>query len=115
MKVRLPKSGGAGMNDIQKLAKQAQLAQEEMEKASAQLEEKEYEASAGGEVVKVTVNGRLEVKKIDIKPEIVDPEEIDMLSDMITAAVNEAIKKANTEKENVMQNISGQMNLPGLF
>ncbi len=115
MKVRLPKSGGAGMNDIQKLAKQAQLAQEEMEKASAELEKKEYEATSGGEAVKVVVNGKLEVKKIDIKPEVADPEETDMLSDMIIAAVNEAVKKANAEKESVMQSISGQMNLPGLF
>ncbi len=115
MKVRLPKSGGAGMQDIQKLAKQAQLAQEEMEKASAELEEKKYEATSGGEAVKVTINGKLELQKIDIKPEVVDPEETDMLSDMIIAAVNEAIKKANTEKETVMQSISGQMNLPGLF
>jgi DNA-binding YbaB/EbfC family protein len=115
MKVRLPNNGGAGMNDIQKLARQAQQAQEQMEKASAELEEKEYSATSGGEAVKVTVNGKLEVQKIDIKPEVVDPEEIDMLSDMIIAAVNEAIKKANTEKETVMQNISGQMNLPGLF
>jgi nucleoid-associated protein EbfC len=115
MKVRLPSGGGAGINDIQKLAKQAQQAQEQMEKASATLGEKEYEATSGGEAVKVTVNGKLEVQKIDIKPEVVDPEEIDILSDMIIAAVNEAIKKANTEKESVMQSISGQMNLPGLF
>ncbi len=115
MKVRLPQSGGAGINDIQKLAKQAQQAQEEMEKATAELEEKEYEATSGGEAVKVIVNGKLEILKIDIKPEVVDPKETDMLSDIIIAAANEAIKKANVEKEAVMQSISGKMNLPGMF
>ncbi len=114
MKVRLPKSG-AGMNNIQDLAKKAQEAQEKMEKASAELEEKEYSASSGGEAVKVTISGKLEVKNIDIKPEVVDPQDVTMLSDLIIAAVNEAIKKVNEEKEEMMQNISGQMHIPGLF
>lgn len=114
MKVRLPKSG-AGMNDIQRLAKQAQEAQEEMEKASAELEKKEYIASSGGEAVKVTVSGKFEVKNIDIKPEVVDPQDVSMLSDLIIAAINEAIRKADQEKEEMMQSISGQMHIPGLF
>ena len=114
MKVRLPKSG-AGMNDLQKLAKQAQEAQKEMEKASEQLEEKEYIASSGGEAVKVTISGKLEIKEINIKPEVVDPEDVGMLSDLIIAATNEAIKKATREKEEMMNNISEQMNIPGLF
>lgn len=114
MKVRLPKSG-AGMNDIQRLAKQAQEAQEEMEKASAELEKKEYSASSGGEAVKVTVSGKFEVKNIDIKPEVVDPQDVSMLSDLIIAAINEAIRKADQEKEEMMQSISGQMHIPGLF
>lgn len=114
MKVRLPKSG-AGMNDIQRLAKQAQEAQEEMEKASAELEKKEYSASSGGEAVKVTVSGKFEVKNIDIKPEVVDPQDVGMLSDLIIAAINEAIRKADQEKEEMMQSISGQMHIPGLF
>ena len=114
MKVRLPKSG-AGMNDIQRLAKQAQEAQEEMEKASAELEKKEYSASSGGEAVKVTVSGKFEVKNIDIKPEVVDPQDVSMLSDLIIAAINEAIRKADQEKEETMQSISGQMHIPGLF
>ncbi len=115
MKVRLPKGSDAGMSNIQQLAQQAQKAQEEMEKASAELETKEYIATSGGEAVTVIVSGKLEVQKIDIKPEIVDPEDTEILSDMIIAAVNEAIKKANTEKEEAMQSISGQLNMPGLF
>lgn len=115
MKVRLPKSSGAGMNNLQQLAKQAQETQAKMEQASSELEAKEYFATSGGEAVKVKINGKLEVQSIELKPEIVDPEEVDMLSDLIIAAINEAIKKANEEKEEVMGQISGQMNLSGLF
>lgn len=115
MKVRLPKNHGGEMNNLQQLAKQAQETQAKMEQASAELDAKEYSATSGGEAVKVVINGKLEVIKMEIKPEVVDPEEVDMLSDMIIAAVNEAIKKATVEKETVMQDLSGQMNIPGLF
>ena len=115
MKVRLPNSGSFGMNNMQDLVKKAQKAQEEMEKSQAELEEKEYSASSGGEAVKVVINGKMEITKLEIKPEIVDPEDVEMLSDMIIAAVNESIKKASEDKEETMQKISGQMNLPGLF
>ena len=115
MKVRLPKSGNPSMNSMQQLMLQAQKAQEEMEKESSRLDEKEYIAISGGEAVKVTVSGKLEVKNIEIKPEVVDPDDVDMLSDMIIAATNEAIKKATTEKDSVLQQISGKMNIPGMF
>lgn len=115
MKVRLPKNNSFGMNNMQDLVKKAQKAQEEMEKSQAELEEKEYSASSGGEAVKVVINGKMEITKLEIKPEIVDPEDVEMLSDMIIAAVNESIKKASADKDEVMQKISGQMNLPGLF
>ncbi|MBQ6143559.1 MAG: YbaB/EbfC family nucleoid-associated protein [Clostridia bacterium] len=115
MKVRLPKNNSFGMNNMQDLVKKAQKAQEEMEKSQAELEEKEYSASSGGEAVKVVINGKMEITKLEIKPEIVDPEDVEMLSDMIIAAVNESIKKASADKDEAMQKISGQMNLPGLF
>ena len=117
MKARLPKgySNGGGNTNIQQLARQAQKMQEEMDAASTELEAKEYSATAGGEAVKVTVTGGMEVKKIDIKPEVVDPEDIEMLSDLIIAAVNEALRAASTEKEEVMTKISGGLNMPGLF
>lgn len=115
MKVRLPQSNGGGMNNLQQLARKAQETQKQMEQASAELEVKEYSATSGGGAVEVLVNGKLEIQNIKIEPEIVDKNEIDMLSDLIKAAVNEAIKKANDEKEEVMQSISGQMNIPGLF
>lgn len=115
MKVRLPNQGMGGMN-IQKLAKQAQEAQKEVEKVSAELDEKEYTATAGGEAVKVTIIGKPEVKKIEVNSELVDvAEDMDLLCDMIVAATNEAIKKATNEKDTALNSITGGMNLPGLF
>ncbi len=116
MKARLPKGyGGGGTNNIQQLARQAQKIQDDMEAASAELEAKEYEAAAGGGAVKVTVTGKLEVVKVDIQPEVVDPEDVEMLSDLIMAAVNEAIRTAAKEKEERMDAISGGLNIPGMF
>ncbi len=116
MKARLPKGyGGGGANNIQQLARQAQKIQDDMEAASAELESKEYEAAAGGGAVKVTVTGKLEVTKVDIQPEVVDPEDVEMLSDLIMAAVNEAIRAAAKEKEERMDSISGGLNIPGMF
>ncbi len=116
MKARLPKGyGGGGANNIQQLARQAQKIQDDMEAASAELEGKEYEAAAGGGAVKVTVTGKLEVTKVDIQPEVVDPEDVEMLSDLIMAAVNEAIRAAAKEKEERMDSISGGLNIPGMF
>ena len=116
MKARLPKGyGGGGANNIQQLARQAQKIQDDMEAASAELEAKEYEAAAGGGAVKVTVTGKLEVVKVDIQPEVVDPEDVEMLSDLIMAAVNEAIRTAAKEKEERMDAISGGLNIPGMF
>lgn len=116
MKARVPKNyGGGAPANLQQLARQAQKMQEEMDEASEQLEVKEYSAASGGEAIKVTVTGAMEVKTIEIKPEVVDPEDIEMLSDLIIAAVNEALRKAATEKEEVMTKISGGLNMPGLF
>ena len=116
MKARLPKGyGGGGANNIQQLARQAQKIQDDMEAASAELESKEYEAAAGGGAVKVTVTGKLEVTKVDIQPEVVDPEDVEMLSDLIMAAVNEAIRAAAKEKEERLDSISGGLNIPGMF
>ena len=115
MKARLPQGyGSGGQQNLQQLARQAQKMQNDMEAATEELNAKEYTASAGGGMVSVTVSGELEIKKLDINPEVVDPEDIEMLSDLITAAVNEAIRTANTDKEETMSKISGGMNLGGL-
>ena len=116
MKARLPKGyGGGGSNNIQQLARQAQKIQDDMEAASAELEAKEYDAAAGGGAVKVTVTGKMEITKVDIQPEVVDPDDVEMLSDLIMAATNEALRAAAKEKEEKMDSISGGLNIPGMF
>ena len=103
-----------GRNQMQ-MMKQAQKMQEQMEAVSAELEEKEYTATAGGDAVKAVVTGKMEVKSVEIKPEVIDPEDAEMLGDLVTAAVNEALRAASQEKEERMSALSGGMNIPGLF
>ncbi|MBQ8343648.1 MAG: YbaB/EbfC family nucleoid-associated protein [Clostridia bacterium] len=113
MKAMVPK--GPSMNEM---LRQAQKMQEDMAKKQAELEEKEYEVSAGGGVVKVKINGKREVLSIDIDPEIVDPDDIETLSDILVAAVNEAIKKVNADSDAEMGKLTGAlggMGMPGLF
>ena len=117
MKANIPK--GPSMNEM---LKQAQKMQEEMQAKQIELEEREYEVSAGGGVVKVKINGRREILNIDIAEEIVDPDDIETLSDILVAAVNEAIKKVEDATNNEMGKITGSMGamggmmgMPGLF
>ena len=105
MKARLPKNYNPGAANIQQLARQAQKMQEEME----------YSATSGGEAVTVTVTGKMEVKSIEMKPEVVDPEDLEMLSDLIIAATNEALRAAAEEKNATLEKISGGLNVPGMF
>ena len=116
MKARLPQGyGGGGAANIQQLAKQAQKMQAQMDEATAELAEKEYTAASGGGAVSVTVTGKMEVKALEIKPEVVDPEDVEMLSDLVMAAVNEALRAAAADKEQTMEKLSGGINIPGLF
>lgn len=115
MKARLPQGMGGGPANLQQLARQAQKMQETMEAVTAELEAKDYTATSGGGMVTAVVSGKLEVKSIDINPEIVDPEDVDMLSDVVVAAVNEAIRAAMDEKDAKMSAISGGLNIPGMF
>lgn len=116
MKARLPKGyGGGGAGNMQQLAKQAQKMQEAMEQANEELEAKEYSATSGGNAVKVIATGKMEVKSIEIEPEVIDPEDSEMLSDLIMAAVNEALRAAAKDKEDTMGALSGGLNIPGLF
>lgn len=116
MKARLPQGyGGGGAANIQQLAKQAQKMQAQMDEATQELEQKEYTAASGGGAVNVTVTGKMEIKALDINPEVVDPEDVEMLSDLVTAAVNEALRAAATDKEETMEKLSGGLNIPGLF
>lgn len=116
MKARLPKGyGSGGVGNMQQLAAKAQKMQEDMQKMTSELEEKEYTASSGGNAVKVTVTGKLEIKSIEMAPEVVDRDDIEMLSDLVIAAVNEALRTAENEKNEAMEQLSGGLNMPGLF
>ena len=86
-----------------------------MEAVSAELDGKEYSATAGGDAVKATVTGKMEVKLVEIKPEVIDPEDAEMLGDLVTAAVNEALRAASNERESRMGALSGGMSIPGLL
>ena len=114
MKARLPKGVGGGPGNMQSMIKQAQKMQEQMTQLQTELDEREYTAAAGGGAVSCTVSGKREVLRLDIKPEVVDPEDVEMLSDLITAAVNEAMRKAVETSEAEMNKITGGLNIPGL-
>lgn len=107
--------GGFGGGNINNLMKQAQKLQKEMAQAQQELEEKEFEASVGGGAVVVKVNGKKEVISINIKEEVVDPDDVEMLEDLVLSAVNEALKKAEEETANKMGKLTGGMNIPGMF
>ena len=115
MKVRLPQGMGGGPANMQSMLKQAQKMQEDMAAMQEELEAREYDVSAGGGVVNVKINGKKEILSIDIKPEIVDPDDIETLSDILVAAVNEAIKRVEETNSAEMSKITGNMSVPGLF
>ena len=115
MKARLPQGYGGGPGNMQSMLKQAQKMQEDMQNAQAELEEKEYTATSGGNMVEAMVNGKHEVIGLKINPDVVDPDDVDMLEDLVCAAVNEAIRAAVSDSEARMGAITGGMNLPGMF
>ncbi len=100
---------------MQQMLKQAQKMQQDMAALQDDLEQREFTGTAGGDSVTVTVDGKHTVKSISIKPEIIDPEDAEMLEDLLTVAVNEAIGKAIKTSEDEMGAITGGMNMPGLF
>jgi len=102
--------GMGGMNQMQ-MMKQAQKMQEELLKMQEQLDQAEYSAAAGGGVVKATVSGKRELTDLVIDPEAVDPEDVEMLQDMVIAAVNEALRKAEDAANQNMSRLTGGLNL----
>ena len=107
------RKGGMGMPGLNMdMINQAQKMQADMEKKQAELQEKEYTATAGGGVVSATVDGKHTVKTIVIDPEAVDPDDVEMLQDMIIAAVNEAVRMATEDMNNTMSQITSGLNLP---
>ena len=115
MKARLPQGMGGGPQNMQSMPRQAQKMQENIEAKKAELEEKEYVVSSGGGMVEVTANGKHEIKAIGINPEVVDPEDVEMLEDMILTAVNDAMKQIDELTEKEMAKVTGGMKLPGMF
>ncbi|MEJ8554657.1 YbaB/EbfC family nucleoid-associated protein [Tepidibacter sp. Z1-5] len=112
----MAKKGFPGMGgNMNNMLKQVQKMQKDMEKMQGQLEEKEVEASVGGGAVIVKVNGKKEILDIAIKPEVVDPDDIEMLQDLVLTAVNEALRSADEMVNSQMAKLTGGLNLPGMF
>ena len=109
-----PSMGGGG-GSMQKQLQQMQAMQRKMEALQAEIEEKELTTTAGGGAVTVTVNGKKEVTRLELKPEIVDPDDIEMLQDLIMVAVNEGIRQIEELANNEMGKLTGGLNIPGLL
>ncbi len=114
MRANIPKGAG-GPQNMNAMIRQAQKMQEDMAEKQAELDAREYSISAGGGVVGVKINGKKEILAIDIKPELVDPDDIETLTDVLVAAVNEAIKKVEETNAREMESVTGSIGLPGLF
>lgn len=110
---KAPKGMG-GPQNFNAMLQQAQKMQADMAEKQAELEEREYEVSAGGGAVTLKINGKKQILSLDIAPEIVDPDDIETLSDILVAAVNEAIKRVEDTTSAEMEKITGAMNLPGM-
>ena len=115
MRANLPKGMGGGPQNMNAMIRQAQKMQEDMAALQEELDAREYDISAGGGVVGVKINGKKEILAIDIKPEVVDPDDIETLSDILVAAVNEAIKRVEDTNSAEMSKVTGSIGLPGMF
>ena len=115
MKANLPKGMGAGPGNMQAMLRQAQKMQDEAQRVQAELEATEYSATAGGGAVSATVNGKHDLIALTISPDVIDPEDAEMLADLVMAAINEANRNASKDSEAKMGAVTGGMNIPGLF
>lgn len=115
MKAHMPQGYGNGPSNMQGMLKQAQKMQERMAEVQEELDAKEYEFTAGGGMVKIKMNGKKEMLGIELKPEVVDPEDIEMLQDLIVAGVNEAISSVEKINSEEMQKVTGNINIPGML
>ncbi|MDL2311049.1 YbaB/EbfC family nucleoid-associated protein [Peptostreptococcaceae bacterium OttesenSCG-928-C18] len=104
-----------GMPNMNNMMKQMQKMQKQMEEAQAKLEETEFTATAGGGSIEVTVNGKKELVAVKINEDVVDPEDIEMLQDLIIVVVNDALGKVSESSEKEMGKVTGGMNIPGMF
>ena len=108
-----PNFGGFGGGNMQQMMRQAQKLQQQMMEAQEKLDVAEYEAQSGGGMVSVTVTGKREIKNITIDPQVVDPEDVEMLQDLVMAAVNEALRKGEEARETTMGKMAPGMG--GMF
>lgn len=114
MKANIPKGLG-GPQNMQGMIRQAQKMQEQMTELQEQLDSREYEVKAGGGAVTVVITGKKKIKSLNISPEIVDPDDIETLTDVLTAAFNEAIGRVDETNQKEMSAITGDISIPGLF
>ena len=115
MKARIPKNIGGGAQNMNSMIKQAQKMQDQITELQEDIESREFTATAGGGAVEVTLSGKKEIKSLNLKPEIVDPEDIEMLQDLIISAINEAVNNIETTTESEMSKITGGVSIPGMF
>ncbi len=114
MKARVPKNSGGAQN-MNQMIRQAQKMQDQITELQEDIESREFTATAGGGAVEVTLSGKKEIKSLNLKPEIVDPEDIEMLQDLIISAINEAVNNIETTTESEMSKITGGVSIPGMF
>lgn len=107
--------GMGGMGNMNQMLKQAQKLQEEMARSQEELKTRTVDATSGGGAVRVVVKGNMELVELSIKPDAVDPEDVEMLEDLIKAAVNEGLRKAQDMVNSEMSKLTGGFKLPGLF
>lgn len=114
MKARLPQGRGGGPGNMQSMLRQAQKMQEDMAALQEDLDSRQYEVAAGGGAVKIKINGKLEVSSVELDPDVVDPDDVETLQDILTAAMNEAIRKVNDTNSEEMGKITDSLNMGGL-
>lgn len=115
MKARIPKNMGGGAQNMNSMIKQAQKMQDQITELQKDIEARDFSATAGGGAVEVVLTGKKTIKSLTLKPEVVDPEDIEMLQDLIISAVNEAVNNIESTTEAEMSQITGGVSLPGLF
>ena len=116
MQARLPQGMGKGpAGNMNQMLKQAQQMQDKITALQADLEQREFTASVGGGAVEIKINGKREVLSLNIKPEVVDPEDVEMLQDLIMSAFNEAVHNLDEVSDAEMSELTGGVSFPGLF
>ena len=115
MKARLPKQNMGGAQNMNAMIRQAQKMQDEITTLQEDIENREFSATSGGGAVSVVVTGKKIIKSLTINKEVVDPEDVEMLQDLVISAINEAVNQVESTTETEMSKIPGGVSLPGLF